>query len=81
VKVGEALIANVVPVPVCAVIAVALPEEVIGPVRLALVVTVAALPVVFWLRVGKSEAIAVVKAPVLVVDLTIPVALPDVPGA
>src|SRR3989338_189872 len=46
VKVGLACITKVVPVPVCAAILVALPTEVIGPVRLALVVTVAALPVI-----------------------------------
>jgi hypothetical protein len=40
---------------------------------LALVVTVAALPVVLWFNVGKSEATAIVKAPVEVVFLTIPV--------
>ena len=44
VNTGETDIANVVPVPVCAATDVALPRDVIGPVRLALVVTVAALP-------------------------------------
>jgi hypothetical protein len=34
VKVGEADIANVVPVPVCEAILVAAPTEVIGPVKL-----------------------------------------------
>jgi len=52
VSVGLACITNVVPVPVCAAIAVAFPEDVIGPVRFALVVTVpavnpAAVPVTF----------------------------------
>lgn len=47
VKLGEADIAKVLPVPVCEAMEVALPIEVIGPVRLALVVTVAALPEVF----------------------------------
>ena len=42
VSVGVSCITNVVPVPVCAPIAVALPVLVIGPVRSALVVTVAA---------------------------------------
>jgi len=37
--VGEVLITNVLPVPVCEATEVALPTEVIGPVRLALVVT------------------------------------------
>lgn len=44
VRVGLACITKVLPVPVCEATAVALPTEVIGPVRLALVVTVAALP-------------------------------------
>jgi hypothetical protein len=52
VSVGDACITNVVPVPVCAATAVALPVEVIGPVRLAFVVTdpavrPAAVPVMF----------------------------------
>ena len=52
VKVGDACMTNVDPVPVCAATAVALPVLVIGPVRLALVVTVpavnpAAVPVIF----------------------------------
>ena len=46
-SVGEVSITNLVPVPVCEAIEVAFPEEVIGPVRLAFVVTVLALPVVF----------------------------------
>jgi hypothetical protein len=44
--VGEVSTTNFVPVPVCEAMLVALPTEVIGPVRFALVVTVAALPVV-----------------------------------
>ena len=44
-NVGEADIAKVVPVPVWLAMLVALPTDVIGPVKLALVVTVAALPV------------------------------------
>ena len=43
-------------------------------------VAVAAFPVVFWLRVGKSPATAIVKAPVPVVDFKIPVAKADVPA-
>ncbi len=45
VNVGEALMAKVEPVPVCDAIAVALPDEVIGPVKLASVVTFDAVPV------------------------------------
>jgi hypothetical protein len=45
-KVGLVFITNVVPVPVCDAIEVALPDEVMGPVKLAFVVTVAALPVI-----------------------------------
>ena len=49
-KVGEVFITKVVPVPVWAAMAVALPTEVMGPVKLALVVTfpavkLAAVPV------------------------------------
>lgn len=44
--VGAALITKVVPVPVCEAIAVAFPVDVIGQVRFAFVVTVAAFPVV-----------------------------------
>ena len=47
---------------------VALPTLVTSPVKFALVVTVAAFPVVFWLSVGKSPATAIVKAAVVVVD-------------
>jgi hypothetical protein len=46
IRVGEVFITNVLPVPVCEAMAVAFPTLVIGPVRFALVVTVAALPVV-----------------------------------
>lgn len=45
-RVGLVFITNVDPVPVCEATDVALPTLVIGPVKLALVVTVAALPVV-----------------------------------
>ena len=44
VKVGEADMTKVLPVPVCEAIDVALPTDVMGPVRLAFVVTVPALP-------------------------------------
>ena len=47
ISVGLVSITNLVPVPVCEAMLVAFPEEVIGPVRLAFVVTVLALPVVF----------------------------------
>jgi hypothetical protein len=46
IRVGEVFITNVLPVPVCEAMAVAFPTLVIGPVRFAFVVTVAALPVV-----------------------------------
>ena len=51
-KVGEVFITKVVPVPVCAATEVALPTDVIGPVKFALVVTFpavkpAAVPVMF----------------------------------
>ena len=44
------------------------------PQMVRVVVRVPALPVVFWLRVGKSEAMAILSSPVVVVFLTIPVA-------
>ena len=78
-RVGEVAKTNA-PVPVSSVRAVAklalvkepnevaLPTEVTAPVKLALVVTVAAFPVVFWFSVGKSPATAIVNAPVVVVD-------------
>jgi hypothetical protein len=46
IRVGEVFITNVLPVPVCEAMEVVFPTLVIGPVRFALVVTVAALPVV-----------------------------------
>ena len=46
-SVGEVFITNVEPVPVCEATEVVFPELVIGPVKLALVVTVAAFPVMF----------------------------------
>ena len=45
-KTGEVSTTNFVPLPVCEAIDVAFPTLVIGPVKLAFVVTVAALPVV-----------------------------------
>lgn len=62
------------------VIVVAFPTDVTGPVRFALVVTVAAFPVVFWFSVGKSDAVAIDNVPVLVVDFKIPVANAAVPA-
>ena len=44
-------------------------------------VTLVAVPVVFWLRIGKSAGIAIVKAPLAVVDFRRPVAREEVPGA
>ena len=66
-RVGEVLTTNVVPVPVCAAIDVAFPTEVIGPVRLALVVTVSALPVTLPVKAptNVSEVIEVVPASVI----------------
>lgn len=49
-NVGEVFITNVEPVPVCDATDVAFPELVIGPVKLAFVVTVAAFPVIFPVR-------------------------------
>jgi len=46
ISVGEVSITNLVPVPVCEAITVALPVLVITPVRFAFVVTVALLPVI-----------------------------------
>ena len=40
----------------------------------------AALPVVFWFKVGKSAATAMVRAPVPVVLFKIPVDRADVPA-
>jgi len=45
-KVGLVSTTNLVPVPVCEAMLVAFPTEVIGPVRFAFVVTVAAFPVI-----------------------------------
>ena len=60
VKLGLACITKVLPVPVCAVTAVALPDELIGPVRLALVVTVDA---VVALPTVKDAAVPVILVP------------------
>ena len=53
------VVANIERVTLFAPIVVALPTLVTSPVKFALVVTVAALPVVFWLRVGTSPALIV----------------------
>ena len=48
----------------------------LNPYKSLAVVKVAALPaepVVFWFKVGKSVAIAIVNTPVVVVDFKIPV--------
>ena len=45
-SVGLVSITNLVPVPVCEAIEVAFPDDVIGPVSEAFVVTVAAFPVI-----------------------------------
>jgi hypothetical protein len=74
INVGLVFITKVEPVPVWFATEVALPTEVIGPVKFALVVTVAAFPVVDWLRVGKSLATAIEGTPVAVVFFNIPVA-------
>ncbi len=70
VRVGAALITNVVPVPVWDAIEVAFPELVIGPVRFALVVTLptvrlAAVPVILV----PTRAVGVPKAGVTNVGL------------
>ena len=76
-----AIVASFALVTTLLLMVVALPTLVTSPVIFAFVVTVAALPVVFWLSVGKSAAVAVVSAPVPVVDFTMPVELVAVPGA
>lgn len=82
VTVGEALTTKVVPVPVCAVIDVTLPEELIGPVKFAFVVTVpavkpAAVPVAFVRTAADGvPKLGVVKAQ-LVVRHTLPVPLTE----
>jgi hypothetical protein len=58
-KVGLVSTTNFVPVPVCEAMEVALPIEVITPVKFALVVTVAAFPVVFWFNTGKVQFVKV----------------------
>ena len=75
-KAGEVAITKVDPVPVCEATLVAFPMLMMGPVRLAFVVTVAALPVVFWFRIGKSPAMAIEGTPVPVVFFSIPVPSP-----
>jgi hypothetical protein len=50
------------------------------PWMFLVVVNVAALPVVLWFNVGKSPAVAIVSAPVVVVLFRMPVASADVPA-
>jgi hypothetical protein len=50
------------------------------PLMLREVVSIAALPVVLWLSVGKSPATAIDRAPEVVVDFKIPVANAFVPA-
>ena len=78
--VAASMLFTIVLVIAFAAILVALPTEVTTPVKLALVVTVAALPVVDWFKVGKSPATAIVNAPVVVVDFKMPVASALVPA-
>jgi hypothetical protein len=66
-SVGLVSTTNFVPVPVWDAMEVALPTDVIGPVRLALVVTVAALPEMFvWSPVFVLLRLLPVTAPVAV---------------
>ncbi len=64
--VGLWFITKVDPVPVCAATAVALPTEVIGPVRFAFVVTVAALPDIDPIAVPENVGVVIVG----LVDIT-----------
>ena len=66
-NVGDVSITNLEPVPVCEATEVALPVEVIGPVKLAFVVTVAALPVVDPEEPVTLPVTFPVKAPINVV--------------
>ena len=62
-NVGEVFTTNVDPVPVCEAIDVALPTEVIGPVRLAFVTTVAAFPTLVTPPVRLAFVITVAAFP------------------
>ena len=75
-KLATAVLANMALVITPEPMDVAFPIEVTGPVKFALVVTVAALPVVFWLSIGKSPATAMDGTPVTVVFFRMPVASP-----
>jgi len=91
-SIGEVFITNVLPVPVCDATDVALPTLVIGPVRLALVVTVdanvavAAFPPILRLATGVVEVTTSGAVPSAIVEITwLPVTFPvnarDVPVA
>ena len=73
--VGDVFITNVEPVPVCAATAVALPVEVIGPVRLALVVTVEALP-----EIEPAIVFVNVCVPAHVLEVVVPKARENTPA-
>jgi hypothetical protein len=70
-NVGDVLTTNTVPVPVWEAIAVAFPVEVIGPVKLAFVVTVSANRVlaVYRLDTSVTDATTNGAVPVATVDL------------
>jgi len=74
-SIGEVFITNVLPVPVCDATAVALPTLVIGPVRLALVVTVdanvavAALPPILRFATGVVDVTTKGAVPVATVEV------------
>ena len=80
-SVGDVFITKVEPVPVCDATAVAFPDEVIGPVRFALVTTVVAFPTLvtipvrlalvvlfpfsFWMAVSILSEAVIVPAPLV----------------
>jgi hypothetical protein len=85
ISVGESSTTNFVPIPVFDAIEVALPTLVIGPVKLALVVTVpavvavAAFPPIFKLATGVVEVTINGAVPIATVDTnTLPDTLPVV---
>jgi hypothetical protein len=67
-NIGDVSTTNVVPVPVCEAMLVALPDEVITPVRLAFVVTLLAV---------KAVAVPVMFVPVKATGVPNAVALPE----
>ena len=75
ISVGESSITNFVPIPVCEATDVTLPALVIGPVRLALVVTVearvavAALPPILKLATGVVDVTTNGAVPVAMVEV------------